>query len=143
MRNTLHRREHESIADHVQRLCVDPLVQGATDAELARLAGITPKKLRELRGNDAARAFAELVRAHLVRPEGETLSDFLHAAITDYAWRHCEAGRCTHTFCERDRAARQTHDTRHPFTDARPVDQSRGAPGTRNPGGASARSIVP
>jgi hypothetical protein len=160
MFNSLERREHESIVDHVQRLLGDPLVQGSTDAELARVAGITAKRAREIRQDLEGQTFARLVAEHLVRPEGESVTDFMRAAITAYGLRHCEAGRCTHGICARQRAeeqarqrlARPTHDTRQgqargagnqAFSGARPHDQSRGAPGTRNPGGASARSYEP
>jgi hypothetical protein len=160
MFNSLDRRDGESVVDYVQRLAVDPMVQGSTDAELARIAGVTPQRAREIRHDLEGQAFASLVMATLVRPEGESVTDFMRAAITAYGLRHCDAGRCKHTACARKRAeeqarqrlARPTHDTRQgqargagnqPFSGARPLDQSRGAPGTRNPGGASARSYEP
>jgi hypothetical protein len=71
MFNSLERREHESIVDHVQRLLGDPLVQGSTDAELARVAGITAKRAREIRQDLEGQTFARLVAEHLVRPEAD------------------------------------------------------------------------
>ncbi len=156
MGNFLKRREGESIVDHVQRLLADPLVKGLPDADIAPFVHIAPKRVREIRQDMEGQTFAGETAAMLVRPEGETVVEFMRAAVTWYAWKHCEAGRCKHALCARMRArealrrshARPTHDTRHPqahgarnpaFSGARPLDQSRGAPGTRNPGGASAR----
>lgn len=160
MSTSLDRREGESIVDYVQRLSVDPMVEGSTDAELARIAGVTPARAREIRMDLEGQAFARATQASCVRPEGETVQEFMRRAIADYGMRHCASGRCKHALCARQRAreearrplARPTHETRHGeaqgarnpvFSGTRPLDQSRGAPGTRNPGGASARSNVP
>lgn len=95
--------EGESLRDHIQRLCTDPIVQGSTDVEIARIARCSPAKARELRLETTLMAFADQLRAHLVRPLDETSIEFIRRAIVEYGWRHCEAGRCTHDVCERAR----------------------------------------
>lgn len=156
--STLDRRSGESIADHVQRLLVDPLTRGGSDAEIARMAGITPKRLREVLDEVTLRALIVETHAQLVRPEGETPMEWIRGTMLASALAHCEKGLCKHRTraCQRSREAaearaRQTHETRHrealSASNQRSRGdaslQSRGAPGTRNPGGASARSIVP
>ncbi len=147
--STLDRRSGESIVDHVQRLLVDPLLVGASDAEIARFAHVTPQRVRDIVDELSLRKLAVEMHAGLVRPDGETPLEWLRGVLLTAAWAHCEKGRCRHDVCARRRAReaaaarRPTHETRPAFTGARPVDQSRGAPGTRNPGGAAARSIVP
>ena len=100
---SIDRCEGESLRDHVQRLSVDPLLCGASDAELARIARCSPAKARELRIETSLLRFADELRAHLVRPDDESVVDFIRRAIVAYGLRHCDAGRCTHEVCERAR----------------------------------------
>ena len=131
-------------------------------SEVARFAGCTPKRVREIADELSLRALAIELHARLVRPDGETPLEWMRGTLISAAWAHCAAGRCTHAICERQRAqeaaqraarpsARPTHETRHREAHSASnrsrgdasLDKSRGAPGPRNPGGASARSTVP
>lgn len=104
-RLSIDRLEGESLRDHIQRLSVDPLVQGSTDVEIARIARCSPERARELRLETTLLSFADDLRAHLVRPLDETSIEFIRRALVAFAWKHCEHGRCTHDVCERARMA--------------------------------------
>lgn len=103
-RLSIDRLEGESLSDHIQRLCTDPIVQGSTDVEIARIARCSPDKVRALRLETTLMAFADELRAHLVRPLDESVVEFVRRALVAFAWKHCEHGRCTHDVCERARS---------------------------------------
>ena len=102
-RLSIDRLEGESLRDHIQRLCADPLVCGASDVEIARIARCSPDKVRQLRLETTLLRFADELRAHLIRPLDETSIEFVRRALVAFARKHCEHGRCTHEVCERAR----------------------------------------
>mgnify|MGYP003435310188 CR=1 FL=1 len=152
MRTTLDRRTNESVRDYVLRLLDDPMTEGFVD-EVALLAKVSTDRVREIRGDDQIWQSAELV-AMDVGWSGPR-HELVIAALTHYALSACGASRCAHERCAAQRLhrapdgsslanARPAHDTRHHgalggsddlSAGARPGEQSRGAPGPRNPGG--------
>lgn len=100
---TLDARDREHVVDHVQRLLVDPLLQGATDAEIAYFAGCSANRVREIAGDAAIRLFAIETHPFLVRPESETPMAWARSAVIDAALAHCASGRCRHARCARAR----------------------------------------
>ena len=151
MRTTLDRRTNESVRDYVLRLLDDPMTEGFVD-EVALLAKVSTDRVREIRGDDQIWQSAELVAMDV--DWSDSRHELVVAALTHYALSACGAGRCSHELCARRRHtadaepwrtnARPAHDTRHHgalggsddlSAGARPGEQSRGAPGPRNPGG--------
>lgn len=149
MRTTLDRRTNESVRDYVLRLLDDPMTEGFVD-EIALLAKVSTDRVREIRGDDQIWQSADLV-AMDVGWSGPR-HELVIAALTHYALSACGAGRCAHERCAAQRlhkrqtglVLRTAHDTRHHgalggsdslSAGARPGEQSRGAPGPRNPGG--------
>lgn len=137
------RRPGETARDHAERLLVEPLCDGATAVEIAQIVGCAPALVHDLRRERLAVGVAtaagdeitELARK-CARGIGWTKADgglgaLLRHALVVLELSTCDNGTCRHAACQARRARASSLPT-----GAQPVEQSRGAPGTRNPGGA-------
>jgi hypothetical protein len=114
--SVLDRREGEQPRDHVERLLVEPLCDGATAIEIAQIVGCAPALVHDLRRERLAVGVATVAGDEITKLARETargigwtradggLGALLRHALVVLELASCDDGTCRHAACQAKRS---------------------------------------